>query len=75
METIDAKRITSQVQVTNRFWNYGWKDKTPRRRYPGKRTDNTVSEGEGKIDPGLVQAHVQTTEKTKVRGLDGAYPH
>ncbi len=26
------------------------KDKTPERRYPGRRSDNTVNEGHGKID-------------------------
>ena len=31
------------------FWVYNYKDKTPKRRYPGKRSDNTVSDGEGKI--------------------------
>ena len=33
------------------FWVVGSKDKTPKRRYPGKRTDNTVNDGHGKIDP------------------------
>jgi len=32
------------------FWVYNYKDKTPIRRYPGKRSDNTVNEGHGKID-------------------------
>jgi hypothetical protein len=32
------------------FWVMSWKDKTPKRRYPGKRSDNTVNEGDGKID-------------------------
>jgi hypothetical protein len=32
------------------FWVTNWKDKTPKRRYPGKRSDNTVNEGEGKIE-------------------------
>ena len=32
------------------FWVIGYKDKTPKRRYPGKRSDNTVNEGAGKID-------------------------
>lgn len=32
------------------FWVYNHKDKTPKRRYPGKRSDNTVNEGHGKID-------------------------
>lgn len=31
------------------FWVMDWKDKTPKRRYPGKRSDNTVNEGDGKI--------------------------
>lgn len=31
------------------FWVYSYKDKTPKRRYPGKRSDNTVNEGGGKI--------------------------
>lgn len=33
------------------FWVVGYKDKTPKRRYPGKRSDNTVNEGAGKIEP------------------------
>ena len=32
------------------FWVTGYKDKTPKRRYPGKRSDNTVNEGGGKLD-------------------------
>ena len=32
------------------FWVYNHKDKTPKRRYPGKRSDNTVDEGHGKIE-------------------------
>jgi hypothetical protein len=32
------------------FWVMDWKDKTPKRRYHGKRSDNTVNEGDGKID-------------------------
>lgn len=32
------------------FWVYNHKDKTPKRRYPGKRSDNTVNDGHGKID-------------------------
>ncbi len=32
------------------FWVMNWKDKTPKRRYPGKRSDNTVNEGDGKIE-------------------------
>lgn len=32
------------------FWVNGFKNKTPKRRYPGKRSDNTVDEGKGKID-------------------------
>ncbi|MXW64682.1 MAG: hypothetical protein F4Y00_09280 [Bacteroidetes bacterium SB0662_bin_6] len=32
------------------FWIYRWKDKTPKRRYPGKRSDNTVNEAGGVID-------------------------
>jgi hypothetical protein len=31
------------------FWVTGFKDKTPKRRYPGKRQDNTHNEGDGKI--------------------------
>ena len=31
------------------FWVTGYKDKTPKRRYPGKRSDNTVNEGGGSI--------------------------
>ncbi len=31
------------------FWVFNYKDKTPKRRYPGKRSDNTVNEGNGKI--------------------------
>ncbi len=27
------------------FWVHRWKEKTPRRRYPGRRSDNTVEEG------------------------------
>ncbi len=27
------------------FWIHRWKNKTPKRRYPGKRSDNTVNEG------------------------------
>jgi hypothetical protein len=37
------------------FWVYDWKDKTPRRRYPGKRSDNTVNEGNGRLDTNVVQ--------------------
>lgn len=33
------------------FWITGFKDKTPKRRYPGKRSDNTVNEGEGWLCP------------------------
>lgn len=33
------------------FWVVGYKDKTPKRRYPGKRSDNTVNEGHGRLDP------------------------
>jgi hypothetical protein len=33
------------------FWIVGYKDKTPKRRYPGKRSDNTVNEGGGHIHP------------------------
>ncbi len=33
------------------FWIVGYKDKTPKRRYPGKRSDNTVNEGHGQIHP------------------------
>lgn len=32
------------------FWIHGWKNKTPKRRYPGKRSDNTVNEGGGQLD-------------------------
>lgn len=32
------------------FWVYSYIDKTPKRRYPGKRSDNTVNEGHGKIE-------------------------
>lgn len=32
------------------FWVHDFKDKTPKRRYPGRRSDNTVNEGHGKID-------------------------
>lgn len=32
------------------FWVTNWKDKTPKRRYPGKRSDNTMNEGDGKIE-------------------------
>ena len=32
------------------FWVTDFKNKTPRRRYPGKRSDNTVNEGKGRID-------------------------
>lgn len=31
------------------FWVTGFKDKTPKRRYPGKRQDNTQNDGDGKI--------------------------
>lgn len=31
------------------FWVYDYADKTPKRRYPGKRSDNTVNEGGGRI--------------------------
>lgn len=31
------------------FWVIDHKDKTPKRRYPGKRSDNTVNEGKGHI--------------------------
>jgi hypothetical protein len=31
------------------FWVVGSKEKTPKRRYPGKRSDHTVNEGQGKI--------------------------
>ncbi|MFQ5569927.1 MAG: hypothetical protein ACE5G0_09645 [Rhodothermales bacterium] len=37
------------------FWVYNWKDKTPKRRYPGKRSDNTVNEGRGKIEPEMLK--------------------
>lgn len=32
------------------FWVVDYKDKTPKRRYPGKRSDNTVNEGHGSVD-------------------------
>jgi hypothetical protein len=32
------------------FWVYDYKDKTPKRRYPGKRSDNTVNEGQGRVE-------------------------
>lgn len=32
------------------FWVVSYKDKTPKRRYPGRRSDNTVSDGHGTID-------------------------
>ena len=32
------------------FWVYHYKDKTPKRRYPGRRSDNTVNDGHGEID-------------------------
>jgi hypothetical protein len=32
------------------FWVYNYKDKTPKRRYPGKRSDNTVNDGHGTIE-------------------------
>lgn len=31
------------------FWVYNFKDKTPKRRYPGKRSDNTENSGGGNI--------------------------
>jgi hypothetical protein len=31
------------------FWVYDYKDKTPKRRYPGARSDNTANDGHGKI--------------------------
>jgi hypothetical protein len=34
------------------FWVYNVKNKTPKRRYPGRRSDHTVNEGQGKIDAG-----------------------
>ncbi len=40
------------------FWVYDYTNKTPKRRYPGKRSDNTVNEGDGKIDE-------ETLEKLK----------
>jgi len=33
------------------FWVTGFKNKTPIRRYPGKRSDNTVNEGQGSLCP------------------------
>jgi hypothetical protein len=32
------------------FWVVNYQDKTPKRRYPGRRSDNTVSDGHGTID-------------------------
>ncbi len=32
------------------FWVVGAKEKTPKRRYPGKRSDHTVNEGRGRLD-------------------------
>ena len=32
------------------FWVYDYKDKTPKRRYPGRRSDNTANDGHGEID-------------------------
>lgn len=32
------------------FWVYDFTNKTPKRRYPGKRSDNTVNEGGGSVD-------------------------
>ena len=32
------------------FWVISYKDKTPKRRYPGKRSDNTVNEANGTVD-------------------------
>lgn len=32
------------------FWVYNYTEKTPKRRYPGKRSDHTVNEGQGKIE-------------------------
>jgi len=32
------------------MWVYDFTDKTPKRRYPGKRSDNTVNEGQGKVE-------------------------
>ena len=34
------------------FWVYNVKNKTPKRRYPGRRSDHTVNEGHGKVDEG-----------------------
>ncbi len=31
------------------FWVHNWTNKTPKRRYPGKRSDNTVNAGQGEI--------------------------
>jgi hypothetical protein len=38
------------------FWVYDFVNKTPKRRYPGKRTDNTVNVGNGKIDPSVLKS-------------------
>ncbi len=32
------------------FWVHSYKNKTPKRRHPGRRSDNTVNEGHGTID-------------------------
>jgi hypothetical protein len=32
------------------FWVTGFKNKTPKRRYPGRRSDNTVNEANGRLD-------------------------
>lgn len=37
------------------FWVYNWVDKTPKRRYPGKRSDNTVNDGHGRIDSSVLK--------------------
>jgi hypothetical protein len=37
------------------FWVYSYKDKTPKRRYPGKRSDNTVNNGNGHVDASTIR--------------------
>lgn len=38
------------------FWVYDYTNKTPKRRYPGKRSDNTVNEGGGEVDSERLKA-------------------
>ena len=42
------------------FWIHGWKNKTPKRRYPGKRSDNTVNKGGGIIEKIDLKGNGQT---------------